>query len=106
MYKLEVFLNPCNKVVLVRPLDGLVEEVWREEFINICAREFGGEWLGSTVNGHSGQVATKDIPKNWGQFRGQTTVCLHLVSQGGSGIWRVCEVQQVSHQGPWGRHHT
>ena len=38
MYNFQVILNPHNKVVLECPLNGLMEEVGSEEFVNVGVR--------------------------------------------------------------------
>jgi hypothetical protein len=40
-----VILNPLDKVIFECPLDGLMEEVRGEKFVDICAREIHHEWL-------------------------------------------------------------
>ena len=50
MRDFEVLFNPHNKVVFVRPLDGLVEKVWGEKFVYICSWEVCCKQLVLTVS--------------------------------------------------------
>lgn len=45
MGDLQVFLNPCDQMVLEHAFDNLMEEVWGEYLMDISSREGGGEWL-------------------------------------------------------------
>ena len=45
MCYLQVILNPHNEVVLERPLDGLMEKVRGEEFVNVRLWKLHREWL-------------------------------------------------------------
>ena len=57
MCNLEVLFDPCDEMVLECSLDGLVEEVWGEKFVNIRSREVGCVRLVSMVSTRSGVVA-------------------------------------------------
>ena len=46
MRDFEVFFNPRYEMILVCSLNCLVEEVWGEEFVNICSWEVSRKWLG------------------------------------------------------------
>jgi len=36
---------PLNEVVFENSLDELVEEVWGDQFVDVCMRKVFGEWL-------------------------------------------------------------
>jgi len=66
---LEVLFNPRNEMVLECSLDGLVEEVQGEKFINIRSREVGCVRLASMVSTRSGVSVAYDPPESQGQSR-------------------------------------
>ena len=45
MYSNQVLLHPHNKMVLERPFDDLMEEVWCYKLMDICTWEVISEWL-------------------------------------------------------------
>lgn len=45
MLHYEVFANPSHQVIFKRPFDDLMEEVGRNEVVNVSAREVVGERL-------------------------------------------------------------
>ena len=51
MYVLEILTNPGDKVILECAFDYLMEQVTREELVDICTREIGCERLLDKKNG-------------------------------------------------------
>ena len=45
---LNVINHPLNEVVLKCPLDQLVEEIWGQQFIDLCPGKCLGKWLLNT----------------------------------------------------------
>lgn len=46
MFTFKVFTHPLDKVVLEHPLDELVEQVWTNQFVDICIGEVFCKRLG------------------------------------------------------------
>ena len=103
MRNLEVLFNLCDKMVLECSLDGLVEEVRGEEFVNIRSWEVGCVRLVSTVSTHAGVVAVCNPPESQGQFHERTIVHHRPLFRGVSIVAPVCEARLPSCRGPWGQ---
>ena len=66
MRDFEVFFNPRYEMILACSLNGLVEEVWGEEFVNICSWEVSRKRLGQTVKTHLGVKGRIQLTKKLG----------------------------------------
>ena len=45
MFLFKIIFYPCNEVVFKGSLDHLMEEIAREQLMNVGAREVAREWL-------------------------------------------------------------
>ena len=50
-FSFEVFDHPINKVIFEDSFNELVEDVWGDQFIDICTREMLSEWLKKAAKG-------------------------------------------------------
>lgn len=45
MFHLKIVYYPSDEMILKRPFDDLMEEIWGKHLVDVCAREVTGEWL-------------------------------------------------------------
>ena len=45
MFAVKIFAHPFDKVIFEYPLDELMEDVWSDQFVNICTRKMFSERL-------------------------------------------------------------
>jgi hypothetical protein len=46
VYSFNVRGNPSDEVVFERSFDNLMQQIWREKFMDICSWKFISKWLG------------------------------------------------------------